>query len=56
VVFDHPTPIALAARLDEELVPNGHANGDAADQDGDDRIDVMDVAELVRMARPEGQG
>ena len=55
VVYDHPTPIALAARLDDELIPDAPADGDAADRDGDGRIDVMDVAQLVRMARPEVQ-
>jgi acyl transferase domain-containing protein/short-subunit dehydrogenase len=56
VVFDQPTPLALAARLDDELIPDGQADGNGADPDADGRIDVMDVAQLVRMARPEGQG
>jgi hypothetical protein len=59
VVFDHPTPAGLAARLDEELAPDRPADvpadGDAAEQDGDARIDAMDVAQLVEMARPEGR-
>lgn len=56
VVFDYPTPIALAARLRDELTLDGHADGDGADRDEDDRIDVMDVAQLVRMAHPESRG
>ncbi|MEU6806750.1 type I polyketide synthase [Streptomyces neyagawaensis] len=61
VVFDHPTPTALAGRLRAELfpdraqdtVPDGpdHA-ADAEELAAEEElIDAMDVAELVRMAR-----
>ncbi|BBC30136.1 Polyketide synthase [Streptomyces graminofaciens] len=67
VVFDHPTPIALAGRLRSELFPaagTDTATDTASDtEDGgagahaealaaeEELIDAMDVAELVRMAR-----
>ncbi|MEW2122005.1 type I polyketide synthase, partial [Streptomyces sp. NPDC005474] len=65
VVFDHPTPTALAGRLRTELFP-GTGTDPAVDTDTEgggtgaraeelvaeeELIDAMDVAELVRMAR-----
>ncbi|MFF7394803.1 SDR family NAD(P)-dependent oxidoreductase [Streptomyces scabiei] len=61
VVFDHPTPTALAGRLRAELfpdraddtVPDGPAPAAGAEELAaeEELIDAMDVAELVRMAR-----
>ncbi|MGW3124674.1 SDR family NAD(P)-dependent oxidoreductase, partial [Streptomyces sp. NPDC001107] len=54
VVFDQPSPEALAAWLESELCPPHDDEASppppASDTD-DDLIDAMDVADLVRMAR-----
>ncbi|MDG5805265.1 type I polyketide synthase [Streptomyces ossamyceticus] len=54
VVFDQPSPAALAAWLESELCPPHDDESSppptASDTD-DDLIDAMDVADLVRMAR-----
>ncbi|HEX6344775.1 type I polyketide synthase [Umezawaea sp.] len=50
VIFDHPSPAALAARLRGDLLPEPEPAPDADTDDGADLFDDMDVASLVQRA------
>jgi acyl carrier protein len=51
VIFDYPSPAALATRLRGELLPDPEPASDDADtDDGADLFDDMDVASLVQRA------
>jgi len=56
LIFDHPTPAALAERLGAALTPAGDdvaphgPDGDPDPLDENDVLDAMDTDELVRLA------
>ncbi|MGW5539315.1 SDR family NAD(P)-dependent oxidoreductase [Streptomyces sp. NPDC004009] len=54
LVFDHPSPGALAERLGEDLTPRTEPREPAAGGDGS-AVDVMSTDELVRLALGEAR-